>query len=111
MSDQGKEYHRRDDREVEPEAPAGKSGSSFAAYDVDARDLGQTTVGSSTARSAESGVAASDPRGRIAGSGPVSIGVGPVIMPGYLDRTQIVTRSGPDRVKLASFHRWAEPLE
>ena len=73
--------------------------------------LGQTTVSSSTARSAESRVAASGPRGRVAGADPMNIGVGPVIMPGYLDRTQIVTRSGPDRVKLASFHRWAEPLE
>jgi len=73
--------------------------------------LGQTTVGSSTARSAESRVAASGPRGRVAGPDPVSIGVGPVIMPGYLDRTQVVTRTGHDRVKLAMFHRWAEPLE
>lgn len=74
--------------------------------------LGQTTVGSSTARSAESRVtAASGPEGRVAGANTVSIGVGPVIVPGYLDRTQIVTRSGPDRVKLAMFHRWAEPLE
>ena len=73
--------------------------------------LGQTAVGSSTARSADSRVAASGPRGRVAGPDPVSIGVGPVIMPGYLDRTQVVTRTGPDRVKLAMFHRWAEPLE
>src|SRR5215831_10489356 len=70
--------------------------------------LGQTT-GSSA--SAESKVAAVGPRARVAGADPVSIGVGPVIMPGYLDRAQIVTRSGPDRVKLATFHLWAEPLE
>jgi len=73
--------------------------------------LGQTTTTSSTARSADSKVAASGPRGRVAGPDPVSIGVGPVIMPGYLDRTQVVTRAGHDRVKLATFHRWAEPLE
>ena len=41
----------------------------------------------------------------------MGIGVGPVIMPGYLDRTQIVTRTGADQVELATFHRWAEPLE
>lgn len=73
--------------------------------------LGQTATSSSTAKSAESRVAASGSRGRVGGVEPVGIGVGPVIMPGYLDRTQIVTRSGPDRVKLATFHRWAEPLE
>jgi uncharacterized lipoprotein YmbA len=73
--------------------------------------LGQTATSSSTAKSAESRVAASGWRGRVGGVEPVGIGVGPVIMPGYLDRTQIVTRSGHDRVKLATFHRWAEPLE
>ena len=41
----------------------------------------------------------------------MGIGVGPVIIPGYLDRIQIVTRSGPDHVELSMFHRWAEPLE
>jgi len=39
------------------------------------------------------------------------IGVGPVTMPGYLDRRQIVTRAGEDKVEIATFHRWAEPLE
>ena len=73
--------------------------------------LGQTATTSSMARSADSSVAAAVPRGRVAGPDPVSIGVGPVIMPGYLDRTQVVTRTGHDRVKLATFHRWAEPLE
>jgi uncharacterized lipoprotein YmbA len=73
--------------------------------------LGQTATTSSIASSADSRVAASGPRGRVAGPDPVSIGVGPVIMPGYLDRTQVVTRTGHDRVKLATFHRWAEPLE
>src|SRR5262249_30318055 len=72
--------------------------------------LGQTTTGSSTA-GAESRVAAPGPGTRVAGAEPLSIGVGPVIVPGYLERAQIVTRSGPDRVKLATFHRWAEPLE
>jgi uncharacterized protein len=39
------------------------------------------------------------------------IGVGPVIMPGYLDRNQIVLRTGADKVEISTFHRWAEPLE
>ena len=41
----------------------------------------------------------------------VSVGVGPVIMPGYLRRSQIVTRTGDDQVDIAMFHQWAEPLE
>lgn len=40
----------------------------------------------------------------------VAVGVGPVQVAGYLDRTQIVTRSEADQVELANFHRWAEPL-
>ena len=43
--------------------------------------------------------------------GPVSIGVGPVIMPAYLDRVQMVTRSSADQVEISTFTRWAEPLE
>jgi uncharacterized protein len=41
----------------------------------------------------------------------VGIGVGPVTVPGYLDRTQIVMRTGTDQVQISTFHRWAEPLE
>jgi uncharacterized lipoprotein YmbA len=32
-------------------------------------------------------------------------------LPRYLDRFEIVTRSGSNELKLADFHRWAEPLE
>jgi len=42
---------------------------------------------------------------------PVVIGIGPVVIPSYLDRSQIVTRTGPDRVEISAFHRWAEPLD
>lgn len=41
---------------------------------------------------------------------PIPIGLGPVILPDYLDRPQIVTRSSDNRVQLAEFDRWAEPL-
>ena len=34
-----------------------------------------------------------------------------VTMPGYLDRNQIVIRTGTDQVEISAFHRWAEPLE
>ncbi|HBD09450.1 MAG TPA: hypothetical protein DCZ69_14440 [Syntrophobacteraceae bacterium] len=41
----------------------------------------------------------------------VAVGVGPVKIPEYLDRLQIVTRSTLSSLQLAEFERWAEPLE
>jgi uncharacterized lipoprotein YmbA len=41
----------------------------------------------------------------------ISIGVGPVSIPEILDRPQIVTRSGPNKLKVDDFHRWAGRLE
>lgn len=41
----------------------------------------------------------------------LSIGVGPVTLPEYLNRPQIVTRAGKNEVSLSEFHRWAEPLQ
>lgn len=38
------------------------------------------------------------------------IGVLPVRVPDYLDRPQIVTRTGENTLDLNEFHRWAEPL-
>jgi uncharacterized lipoprotein YmbA len=72
--------------------------------------LGRTAAGSSSPGSAESRASASTPRSSVAGTGTVGIGVGPVIMPAYLARSQIVTRTGTDQVELSMFHRWAEPL-
>ncbi len=40
----------------------------------------------------------------------LAIGVGPVALPEYLNRTQIVTRAGEHKLELAEFDRWAEPL-
>jgi len=39
-----------------------------------------------------------------------TIGVGPVRLPKYLDRPQIVTRLSRNELQLAEFHQWAEPL-
>ncbi|UCE63811.1 MAG: membrane integrity-associated transporter subunit PqiC [Nitrospirota bacterium] len=39
------------------------------------------------------------------------IGIGPVDIPRYVDRLQIVMRSGPNVVDLAEFDRWAEPVQ
>ncbi|MEM5787918.1 MAG: PqiC family protein [Syntrophobacteraceae bacterium] len=46
----------------------------------------------------------------LSGSAPV-IGLGPIGIPEYLNRPQIVTTSGTSKLELAEFHRWAEPLE
>ncbi|MDH4193513.1 MAG: PqiC family protein [Nitrospirota bacterium] len=40
----------------------------------------------------------------------LSFGLGPVTLPKYLDRPQIVTKSSAHEVDLAEFHKWAEPL-
>lgn len=39
------------------------------------------------------------------------LGVGQISLPAYLDRPQVVTRSGNSRMTVADFHQWAEPLE
>jgi uncharacterized protein len=39
------------------------------------------------------------------------VGVGPVILPDYLDRPQIVTRASGTRVMLADFDSWVEPID
>ena len=41
---------------------------------------------------------------------PLAIGIGPVELPDYLDRPQIVTRSGANQLRVEEFHQWAEPL-
>ena len=46
-----------------------------------------------------------------ASASSVAVGVGPVLIPGYLDRVQIVTRDANDGVSVAMYDRWAEPLE
>ncbi len=40
----------------------------------------------------------------------LAIGVGPVSLPPYMDRPEIVTRSGGNQLHLSEFNRWAEPL-
>ncbi|HXK22136.1 MAG TPA: PqiC family protein [Myxococcota bacterium] len=43
--------------------------------------------------------------------GPIqrTVGVGPVLLPAYLDRAAVVTRAGP-RLDVASFDLWGQPL-
>ena len=47
----------------------------------------------------------------MAAAGDVSIGVGPVALPEFLDRPQIVTRTSPNRLHASAFHRWAGSLQ
>jgi uncharacterized protein len=69
------------------------------------------TLDQAAAGSAPAKASVGTPRSSVAGTGNVGVGVGPVIVPSYLDRTQIVTRTASDQVDLSMFHRWAEPLE
>jgi len=41
----------------------------------------------------------------------LSIGVGPINIPDYLDRPQIVTRTTPNEISLAEYDRWSESLK
>ncbi len=45
------------------------------------------------------------------GEQSVVVAIGPLRIPDYLDRPQIVTRSGPSELSLADFDRWAGSLE
>ena len=41
----------------------------------------------------------------------IAIGVGPVNLPAYLDRPQIVIRDTAHKLELSEFNQWAEPLK
>ena len=45
------------------------------------------------------------------GSSGISLGVGPIKFPKYLNRPQLVTRANRYELDLNEFHKWAEPLE
>jgi hypothetical protein len=49
--------------------------------------------------------AVATPAPRVPGS---LLGVGPITWPGYLERSQVVTRVGPGEVRLSEVDRWAE---
>jgi uncharacterized lipoprotein YmbA len=50
-----------------------------------------------------------EPAGRAAAG--LVVGLGPLTLPQYLDRPDIVTRAGENEMRLADFHKWAEPVE
>ena len=41
----------------------------------------------------------------------ILVGLGPIKMPAYLDRQEVVTRVAPNRLELSGQDRWAEPLD
>jgi uncharacterized lipoprotein YmbA len=41
----------------------------------------------------------------------LAIGLGPVSVPEYLRKSQMVTRVGPNQISYAEYDRWAEPLD
>jgi uncharacterized lipoprotein YmbA len=41
----------------------------------------------------------------------IAIGIGPIKLPEYLDRSQIITRISPNELRVAAFDRWAENLK
>jgi len=43
--------------------------------------------------------------------GRISLGIGPIKFPGYLDRQEIVVRGGQNRFEVSENDRWAEPLD
>lgn len=40
----------------------------------------------------------------------LSVGIGPVVIPGHLDRPEIVTRIGENAMAVNEYHRWGAPL-
>ena len=46
-----------------------------------------------------------------ADSDKLSVGVAPVSLPAYLDRPQVVALASSNKLQVAEFHKWAEPLD
>lgn len=44
------------------------------------------------------------------GSGDIAVGIGPLQLPDYLDRPQLVTRTASSELHFSEFHRWAGSL-
>jgi uncharacterized lipoprotein YmbA len=42
--------------------------------------------------------------------GGVILGIGPILLPEYTNRPQVVTRTNRNEITFSEFHRWAEPL-
>jgi uncharacterized lipoprotein YmbA len=52
-----------------------------------------------------------DTANAVSANSKLSIGLGPIDFPGYLQRTQVVTRSAATQIDLSPIDRWGEPLD
>jgi uncharacterized protein len=50
------------------------------------------------------------PDGTVSPTAPLVVGVGPITLPAYLDRPQMVVRRAPDLIEVLEFEQWGEPL-
>lgn len=50
-------------------------------------------------------------KGSPVAGGKISLGIGPLKFPGYLDRQEFVIRTGENRFDVSENDRWAEPLD
>jgi uncharacterized lipoprotein YmbA len=48
---------------------------------------------------------------RIQETAPLAIGLGPIRFPDYLKRTEVITRIGPNSLRVSESERWAAPLD
>ncbi len=55
--------------------------------------------------------ATATPAGSSDDASDLRLGIGRILLPEFLNRPQIVTRTGGNRVRMADFSQWAEPLE
>lgn len=49
--------------------------------------------------------------GQIPAGRPLALGLGPITLPPYLDRPQMVRRIAPNELVFDEFNRWSEPLK
>ena len=55
-------------------------------------------------------LSASAPGVPVTTASELTIGLGPVVLPPYLERREMVSRSSGNELNLATYHQWAEPL-
>jgi len=55
-------------------------------------------------------IVATDPEPGHHESADLTLGLGPVVLPGYLDRTPLVRRTADNEIAVSANDRWAEPL-
>lgn len=54
--------------------------------------------------------ASAAPTPRVSMPNDIRVGVGPIALPSYLDRRELITRSGSNELNVAVYDQWGEPL-